>query len=239
MPFKHQVVFNVLAKDLNNALELVEIAGDRVLVGVMVKNFPTEEAAIELVKEFKDNNILVSVGLGAGDPAMWKKVANVSVATLPDHINQVFPASGYTLGRMEQTTENVPVINSLVEPTGIAGQVYISTGPVSSAYREKVSCELAAAMISELGIPSIKLYPIEGEKGLEELAAMTRAAVKAGIKIIEPTGGITLDNVHIIVQTCLDNGAETVIPHLYTSIIDKETGETSPSAMRRLVEMTW
>ncbi|MEK4711353.1 KDGP aldolase [Sporosarcina sp. FSL K6-5500] len=239
MSFKHQVVFNVLANDLNNALELVEIAGDRVLVGVMVKNFPTEEAAIELVKEFKDNNIRVSVGLGAGDPNMWRKVANVSVATLPNHINQVFPASGYTLGRMEQTTENVPVINSLVEPTGMPGQVYISTGPASSAYREKVSCELVAAMIAELGIPSIKLYPIEGEKGLEELAEMTRAAVKAGIKIIEPTGGITLDNVHVIVQTCLDNGAETVIPHLYTSIIDKETGDTKPSAMKQLIEMTW
>ncbi len=239
MSFKHQVVFNVLAKDLKNAQELVEIAGDRVLVGVMVKNYPTEDAAIQLVKEFKENNILVSVGLGAGDPAMWKKVANVSVATLPDHINQVFPASGYTLGRMEQSTENVPVINSMVEPTGIAGQVYISTGPASAAYREKVSCELAAAMIAEMGIPSIKLYPINGEKGLEELAQMTRAAVKAGIKIIEPTGGITLDNVYTIVQTCLDNGAEIVIPHLYTSIIDKETGETKPSAMKQLVEMKW
>ncbi|MCZ8540528.1 KDGP aldolase [Psychrobacillus psychrodurans] len=239
MPFKHRVVFNVLAKDLKNAKELVQIAGDRVLVGVMVKNFPTEEAAIQLVKEFKGNNIPVSVGLGAGDPAMWKKVAEVSVATLPDHINQVFPASGYTLGRLEQTTENVPLINSMIEPTGTPGQVYISTGPLSSAHREKVTCELAATMIAEMGIPSIKFYPIEGVKYLDELAEMTQAASKVGIKIIEPTGGIDLSNVHEIVQICLENGAELVIPHLYSSLIDKETGETKSSAMKQLVELEW
>jgi 2-dehydro-3-deoxy-phosphogluconate aldolase len=239
MPFKHRVIFNVLAKDLKNAKELVQIAGDRVLVGVMVKNFPTEEAAIQLVKEFKGNNIPVSVGLGAGDPAMWKKVAEVSVATLPDHINQVFPASGYTLGRLEQTTENVPLINSMIEPTGTPGQVYISTGPLSSAHREKVTCELAATMIAEMGIPSIKFYPIEGVKYLDELAEMTQAASKVGIKIIEPTGGIDLSNVHEIVQICLENGAELVIPHLYSSLIDKETGETKSSAMKQLVELEW
>lgn len=239
MPFNHQVIFNVLAKDLKNAKELVDIAGDRVLVGVMVKDFPTEEAACELIKEFKDNNVLVSVGLGGGDPAMWKKVANVAVATQPNHINQVFPAAGYTLGRMEQSAEGMPVVNSMIEPTGTPGQVYISTGPASSAYRENVSCELAATMMVELGVTSLKFYPIEGLKRLDEVVEMTKAAVKAGIKIIEPTGGITLDNVHAIVQTCLDHGAEIVIPHLYTSIIDKETGETKPSALKTLVEMKW
>lgn len=239
MSFNHQVVFNVLAKDLKNAQELVEIAGDRVLVGVMVKDYPTEEDAIQRIKEFKENNILVSVGLGAGDPAMWKKVANVSVAALPDHINQVFPASGYTLGRMEQFTGKVPVINALIEPSGIPGQVYMATGPISSAYRETVTCDLVAAMIAELGIPSVKFYSIEGDKRLDELATMTQAASKAGIKVIEPTGGITLDNVHQVVQTCLENGAEMVIPHLYTSIIDTETGETKPSALEQLVEMVW
>ncbi|MFJ7734791.1 KDGP aldolase [Lysinibacillus sp. NPDC097287] len=239
MYINHQVVFNVLAKDLKNAQELVEIARDRVLVGVMVKDFPTEGAAIQLIKEFKENSIPVSVGLGAGDPTMWRKVATVSVATLPNHINQIFPATGYTLGRMEQSTGKAPMINALVEPTGIPGKVYIATGPISSAYRESVTCELAAVMIAELGIPSVKFYSIEGDKRLDELAAMTKAASKAGIKIIEPTGGITLDNVHKVVQICLENGAEIVIPHLYTSIIDKDTGETKPSVLKQLVEMVW
>lgn len=239
MRFNHQVIFNVLAKDFKNAQELVEVAGDRVLVGVMVKDFPEEEDAIELIKEYKDHNVLVSVGLGAGDPAMWKKVVNVAVVTQPNHINQVFPAAGYTLGRMEQSAEVMPVVNSLIEPTGTPGQVYISTGPASSAYRESVSCDLAATMMVELGIPSLKFYPIEGLKRLDEVADITKAAVKAGIKIIEPTGGITLENVHAIVQTCLDNGAEMVIPHLYTSLIDEVTGETKPSAMKQLVEMKW
>lgn len=239
MRFNHQVLFNVLAKDLNNARELVKVAGDRVLVGVLVKDFETEEAAIEQITAFKDNGVLVSVGLGAGDPAMWKKVANVAVATQPHHINQVFPAAGYTLGRMEQASEVMPVVNALIEPTGVPGQVYISTGPASSVYRESVSCELAATMLVELGISSLKFYPIEGIKRLDEVVEMTKAAVKAGIKMIEPTGGITLDNVYEIVQTCLDNGAEIVIPHLYTSLIDRETGETKLSAMKQLVEMQW
>lgn len=239
MPFKHRVIFNVLAKDLKNAQELVEIAGDRVLVGVLVKDFATEEAAIQVVQEYKENNILVSVGLGAGDPTMWKKVADVSAGALPDHVNQVFPAAGYTRGRMEQDSVSAPVINSMIEPSGTPGQVYISTGPSSSAYKEKVSCELAAAMIAEMGIPSIKFYPIEGEKRLEDVAAMVRAASNAGIKIFEPTGGIDLDNVQTIVQTCLDNGAEIVIPHLYTSIIDKQSGETKPSAIKQLMQMEW
>ncbi|MFH8017159.1 KDGP aldolase [Clostridioides difficile] len=35
-----------------------------------------------------------------------------------------------------------------------------------------------------------------------------------------------LDNFKEIVQIALDAGVEKVIPHVYTSIIDKETGDT-------------
>lgn len=235
---QHKVIFNVLAKDLENAKELFEVAGDQVLVGVMVKDFPTEEAAVEQVQSFKENGVPVSVGLGAADPAMWKKVADVSVKTKPDHINQIFPAAGYTLGRMEQLGEQ-PVVNAVIEPSGTPGQVYISTGPVSSDYRQKVSCEMAATMLAEIGVHSVKFYPIEGEKRLDEVAAMVQAAAKAGLKIFEPTGGIGVENVQSIVNTCLDNGAETVIPHLYTSLINKETGKTEVSKIQQLLDMSW
>lgn len=235
---QHKVIFNVLAKDVDNAKELTAVAGERVLVGVMVKDFPTEEAAIQQVQSFKENGVLVSVGLGAADPAMWKKVADVSTATKPDHINQIFPAAGYTLGRMEQLTEQ-PIVNAVIEPTGTAGKVYISTGPISSANREAVSCEMAANMLAEIGVHSVKFYPIEGEKRLDEVAAMAQAAAKAGFKIFEPTGGITVENVHAIVKACLDNGAETVIPHLYTSLIDKETGKTEVEKIQQLLAMQW
>ncbi|MFY2157204.1 KDGP aldolase [Cytobacillus firmus] len=236
---KQKVIFNVLAKDVDNAKELVEIAGNRVLVGIMVKNFPTVESAIEQVKQYKENNIPVSVGLGAGDPAMWKKVADVSAKTSPDHINQVFPAAGYTLGRMDQLEASNPLVNALIEPSGIPGEVYISTGPSSSIFKEKVSCEMAATMLAEIGVDSVKFYPIDGDKRLDEIAAMVKAAVNAGLKIFEPTGGIDVENVHRIVQTCFDNGAETVIPHLYTSLVDKETGKTEVEKLQKLIQMEW
>jgi 2-dehydro-3-deoxy-phosphogluconate aldolase len=234
-----KVIFNVLAKDVENAKEIVEAAGDRVLIGVMVKNFPTSEAATEIVEQYKENKIPVSVGLGAGDPAMWKKVADVSAKTLPDHINQVFPAAGYTLGRMEQLEASNILVNALIEPSGTPGEVYISTGPNSSDFKEKISCEMAANMLAEIGVDSVKFYPISGDKRLDEVAAMVKAAVNAGIKIFEPTGGIDVENVHQIVQTCLDNGAETVIPHLYTSLVDKETGKTEIEKIQQLLQLEW
>nr|WP_263324312.1 KDGP aldolase [Neobacillus sp. Marseille-Q6967] len=236
---KHKVIFNVLAKDVDNAKELFDAAGDRVLVGIMVKNFPNEEAAIEQVELYKQHNIPVSVGLGAGDPAMWKKVANVSAETHPEHINQVFPAAGYTLGRISQLNFSNTIVNALIEPSGTPGEVLISTGQISSEYKEKVSCEMAAAMLAEIGVPSVKFYPINGDERLDEVAAMVKAAAQAGLKIFEPTGGIDVENVYRIVQTCLENGAETVIPHLYTSLINKETGKTEVEKINQLINMEW
>jgi 2-dehydro-3-deoxy-phosphogluconate aldolase len=88
-------------------------------------------------------------------------------------------------------------------------------------------------------VDSVKFYPISGDKRLDEVAAMVKAAVNAGIKIFEPTGGIDVENVHQIVQTCLDNGAETVIPHLYTSLVDKETGKTEIEKIQQLLQLEW
>lgn len=238
MDIKQKVIFNVLAKDEQNAKELIEVAGDRIFVGVMVKNFATEEEAIQQVLHFQNIGIPVSVGLGAADPNMWQRVANVSAKTRPVHINQVFSAAGYTLGRMEELGET-PIINGVIEPSGTPGEVYISTGPASSSNKEKVSCDLAAKMLAEVGIQSIKFYPIQGEKHLDEVAAMVKAAVRAGIKIFEPTGGITVDNVYNIVKICLDNGAEVVIPHLYTSLINKETGKTEVAKIIHLLKIKW
>jgi 2-dehydro-3-deoxy-phosphogluconate aldolase len=235
---KRNVIFNVLAKDVENAKEVTEVGGDRVLIGVMVKNFSTEESAVQQVKTYQENGVRVSVGLGAADPAMWEKVANVAAQTKPAHINQVFTAAGLTLGRLKELGES-PIINGVIEPSGTPGQVFISTGPVSTDYKEKVSCKMAAAMLAEIGVQSVKFYPIKGEQKLDEVAAMAKAAANAGLKYFEPTGGITVENVHNIVQTCFDNGVETVIPHLYTSLIDKQTGKTEISKIKQLLEMSW
>ncbi len=68
---------------------------------------------------------------------------------------------------------------------------------------------------------------------------MVKASVKAGLKVFEPTGGIDMENVHGIVKTCLQNGSETVIPHLYTSLVDKQTGKTEVEKIQKLMEMNW
>ncbi|WP_110929136.1 KDGP aldolase [Bacillus massiliglaciei] len=239
MPNNKNVIFNCIAKDVENAKEIVQVAGNRVLIGIMVKSFPDTQSAVDEVTLYQEQNIPVSVGLGAGDPAVWKQVADVSAATLPKHINQVFPASAYTLGRLEEAGAANTIINALVKPSGIPGQVIIATGPDSSRFEETVSADLAAVMLAEMGVDSVKFYPIEGDKRLEEVAAMAKAAADAGIKYFEPTGGITVENVDVIVKTCLESGAETVIPHLYTSLVDRDTGETKIEYMKKLIAMEW
>ena len=94
-------------------------------------------------------------------------------------------------------------------------------------------------MLAEIGVDSVKFYPIDGDQRLDEVAEMVKAATGAGIKVFEPTGRITLENVERIVQTCLENGAQIVIPHLYTSLVDKDSGETRISDIERLISMEW
>jgi len=233
-----KVLFNVLAKDLGNAKAISQFDPERILVGVMVKNFQTNEEAIQRVKEYMEHGVLSSVGLGAGDPAMWQRVADVSASTLPFHINQVFPAAGYTLGRLYGKYNNF-IVNSLIEPAAEPGSVYISTGEVSQNKKEKVSCELAAKLLKDIDLNSVKFYPIEGARKLDHIRAMVKAAANEGIEIFEPTGGIDMSNVHEIVKICIEEGAKVVIPHLYTSLVDKLSGDTKPEYIEALVKMSW
>lgn len=228
------IKLNVLAKTADNAKQIVDAAEGNVYVGLLVKNFPTVEAAVETVREFQQAGVPVSVGLGAGDPAMWKKVVDVSVQTKPAHVNQVFPASGYTLGALRQAGSEHSIVNALITPSGTPGQVIITTGPQSESLKETVSCDAAAAMLAEIGVHSVKFYPIGGTDHLDELAAMVKAAVKHQIKIFEPTGGIDIHTIGKVIEVCVENGADYIIPHIYTSIIDKATGLTRIEDVREL-----
>ena len=57
------------------------------------------------------------------------------------------------------------------------------------------------------------------------------------LTLIEPTGGIDLDNFGVILQTCLQAGMPRVMPHVYTSIIDPQNGETRPEDIKQLMDM--
>lgn len=232
---KQRIKLNVLAANKENARQIVEAAAGNAYIGVMVKPYPTVEAAAEAVNELQALDIPVSVGLGAGDAAEWKRVAQVAARTKPAHVNQVYPAAGYTKAALEAAGGAATILNALLKPSGTAGKVSVLTGPDSRAYEESISCE-AAALLKEIGIPSVKFYPIGGDQRLNEVAAMVKAAAKAGITMFEPTGGIDARTVEAVVRTCLENGAELVVPHIYTALADEATGLTDPAAVQALLD---
>ena len=53
--------------------------------------------------------------------------------------------------------------------------------------------------------------------------------------LMEPTGGIDLDNFREIMEIILGAGVQKVIPHVYSSIIDKESGDTRTGDVKRLL----
>lgn len=231
-----KIELNVLAKDLDNAVAVTEAAAGNVYVAVLTKGFPTVAYAIEQVKAYTAAGVRASVGLGAGDPAMWRRVVDVSVATLPAHVNQVFPASGLTVGALEVAGATDTWVNALISPGSKPGLVRVGTGPNSAAFDGEVSAEQAAAMVAEVGVSSVKFYPIGGTSQLDHLTAMVKAAVAAGVPIFEPTGGIDVENYDAVVSTCLEAGATHVVPHIYTSIVDKVSGNTVPELVATLNE---
>jgi 2-dehydro-3-deoxy-phosphogluconate aldolase len=226
---------NVLARDLENALQINEVTEGRTLIGVMVKDFSTDEEAVERVKSYQKAGISVSVGLGNGDANQWEKVVRVSMETKPAHVNQVFPAAGYTLGALRQVNSVHTLVNALIRPSGEVGKVVIATGPKSEKNFGVVTTDVAAAMLADIGVPSIKFFPIKGNRCLDEVAAMVQSGAKYGIDVFEPTGGIDVSTIGDVVEVCLKNGAKEIIPHVYTSIVDQVTGLTKMEDVKELL----
>ena len=54
---------------------------------------------------------------------------------------------------------------------------------------------------------------------------------------LEPTGGIDLQNFEEILSIALDAGVTKIIPHIYSSIIDKASGNTRPEDVATLLAM--
>jgi uncharacterized protein (TIGR03581 family) len=232
--YKNRVCLNVLAKDVENAVDIYEAAKGHVVVGVLSKQYENVEAAVVAMKEYADKiNNAVSVGLGAGDPNQWKMVGDIVREYKPKHINQVFTGVGYT--RAAVNNEET-IINCLVSPSGRPGYVTISTGPLSSqAEKAIIPIETAIAMMKDMGANSIKFFPMNGLATVDEYKAVAEACAKESFSL-EPTGGIDLDNVEEIVQIALAAGVEHIIPHVYSSIIDKETGKTNISDVKVLYD---
>ncbi|BCV22337.1 KDGP aldolase [Moorella sp. Hama-1] len=228
---------NVLARDPDNARELYEAAEGSIIIGVLVKKFPTDDECIDYIRQLQGVVDVVSIGLGQGDPGAWQRVATVAAGVDAGHVNQVFPATAYTIGLLKARGLDHQIVNALVAPSGKPGWVRISTGPLSEKCQEQavVPAEVAATMVKEIGGQSIKFFPIEGTKHLDEVRAMARAAVQAGITMFEPTGGLTPDNVDQVVAACLEEGCQVVTPHIYGALVDKRTGLTNVAAVKEIM----
>ena len=234
--YKNRVALNVLAGSIQNAEDIYQAAEGHVVVGVLTKNYDTDEAAIEDMKKYQavtQNGL--SVGLGAGDPNQSAMVSRVSKVLQPQHVNQVFNGVGTSRALLGQ---NDTVINGLVSPTGKVGIVNVATGPKSS---QKAAAEVpvatAIALLQDMGGTSFKFFPMGGLKHEEEFRAVAKACAAEGFNL-EPTGGIDLDNFEAILQIALDAGVKQIIPHIYSSIIDKATGLTRPEDVAKLWAIT-
>lgn len=231
--YKGRVCLNVLGGSLKNAAEIYEAAEKYVVVGVLSANYPDVPSAVEDMKRYMEvleGNL--SVGLGGGNPAQWKAVGDIAKEIKAHHFNQVFSAVGYTRANVGNEEAH---INSLVSPCGKPGFVKISTGPLSKDCEPAlVPVDTAIAMIKEMGGNSVKFFPMGGLKCKEELKAVAEACAQNEF-VMEPTGGIDLDNFREIMEIILDAGVQKVIPHVYSSIIDKESGDTRTGDVKRLL----
>lgn len=227
-----RLAVNVLAASPENARSVVAEAGRSVLVGIVTKGLSLE-AAVARVSDCHAYGLPVSVGLGAGDPSVWRLAADVARATGACHVNQVFPTALRTAALLEGAGT---LVNALVSPSGTPGKVILSVGPLSSGAREPalVAAETAAALLAEGGIQSVKFFPLNG--AWAELRAMAEAAARQGIPCFEPTGGIDASNLAQAAAVCLEAGCRVVIPHVYSAVVDRATGQTSPAPVRQLVQ---
>lgn len=231
--YKDKICLNVLVNSIENAREVYKAAEGHVLAGLLSKNYNTVEEAVEDMKIYsKEINNSISVGLGAGDPNQWKMVAEISKEVQPQHVNQVFTGIGYTRGLLGQSET---LVNGLISPSGKVGFVKVSTGPLSSKAEDGViPVRTAIQMLKDMGCSSVKFFPMRGLKTQDEYREVCKACAELDF-IMEPTGGIDLSNFEEIVKIALEEGVKKVVPHVYTSIVDKQTGDTKVEDIKKLL----
>lgn len=234
--YQDRLCLNVLAGSKANARAVWQAAEGHVLVGVLSKNYASSEAAIVDMREYAQliDNAL-SVGLGAGDPRQSAMVSEIAAVIQPQHVNQVFTGVATSRALLGQAQT---VVNGLISPTGTPGKVKISTGPLSSQGPDAVvPIDSAIALLKDMGGSSVKYFPMGGLQSIDEYRAVAEACARHDFWL-EPTGGIDLDNYATIVRIALEAGVSKIIPHIYSSIIDKASGDTRVEDVRQLLAIT-
>ncbi|WP_282741130.1 2-dehydro-3-deoxy-phosphogluconate aldolase [Olsenella uli] len=234
--YKGRVCLNVLGGSLRNAREIYDAAEGHVEVGVLTADYPDVATCVDDMSKYMealDGNL--SVGLGGGNPKQCYMVAEVAKSIKANHFNQVFCEVSATRANVGNDDCH---INAMVAPSGHPGLIRISTGPISKDCPEPalVPTDTAIAMVKEMGGNSLKFFPMGGLKCRDELRAVAECCARNEF-ILEPTGGISLDNFEEILTLILDAGVPKVIPHIYSSIINKVTGSTAVADVVRLMDI--
>ncbi|WP_232225547.1 2-dehydro-3-deoxy-phosphogluconate aldolase [Oceanobacillus manasiensis] len=233
--YKEKICLNVLAGSKENAADICEATDGNVLIGLLSRDYQSNEEAVSAMREYaKVTGNRISIGLGAGDPSQAKNVENIAGLVQPQHVNQVFTNVGATRSLLGQEST---IINSLVSPSGKKGFVKVNTGAISSELTPAiVPVETAIGMIKDAGGNSLKYFPMNGLEKMEEYSVVAAKCAEQDF-ILEPTGGIGLDNLGEILQVALREGVPKVIPHIYSSIIDKETKLTKIEDVKKAMNI--
>lgn len=229
------ICLNVLASDIDNAREIFEATEGHVVIGLLSSNFRNVDEAVREIKLYDEVlNGAISIGLGGGDPHQSAMVSDILRHYQAEHVNQVFTAVGKTRAVADN---NQTWINALVHPTDRIDMVNIATGPLSSqSGRAEVQIRTAIAMVKDMGGNSLKFFPMNGLETNEQYKRMAEVCASENF-VLEPTGGLDLGNFKQIVKIALEAGVPKVIPHVYSSIIDKGNGCTSVKDVKQLYGM--
>lgn len=175
--YQGQVCLNVLANTVDNAMDCYDAAEGHIVLGVLSKNYASDQLAIEDMKQYQEaTNNALSIGLGAGDPNQSTMVTRLTETLHPQHVNQVFTGVGGSRAVLKQEET---FINGLVSPTGKVGYVNIATGPLSSKMpAAEVTIEVAIALLKDMGGSSVKYFPMNGLVHLDEYKAVAKACAK-------------------------------------------------------------
>ncbi|WP_135556519.1 KDGP aldolase [Paenibacillus cymbidii] len=227
------VILNVQTSSLGASLAAHQLLGRAVFVGVMARDYPNLADGAAYIGRLHEAGIQVSAGLGDGSPDEWERALQLALAARPPHLNQIFSAAALSQFALRREGAHT-VVNAMIRPAGEPGIVSLGTGPLSGrmAGGVRVPADAAIAMMCEMGIVSVKLFPIEGDLRLDEVRAVARAVAAADM-MLEPTGGITPDNVARVVDACLAEGVRCVMPHLYGSLKDPSTNDLDIARLER------
>lgn len=226
------IKLNCLAKDLENAREILKATNNNALIGILTKNFENFDECVKTIKLWsKELNGSVSIGLGGGDPKQAYMVTQISGLVNVDHINQVFPEVPAT---RNNTKNKNAIINSLISPSGTPGKVIISTGPLSCKAEKIIgNINTVSLMVKEMGGNALKFFNMKNMLTDDELFEVAKSCAKNNL-ILEITGGISLSNIQRYLTIAKKANVKKVIPHIYGSIIDPISGETNLHKIRQL-----